>query len=186
MICWKTKSCDVGHTSRRGMFCPTGMIACCLRLRHLSLGSDKSEASRCPKHLFLDRPLNRSSHHINMSTSKPLAAVSRSIVRSARRTNPRTRFISSNARLSSQAAAPNPISEVEPINPPSSNPPLSFPCLDNIETKTRNSQASDPSLAPSPHIPPARIRSSTAQSPYCLTGAESCLLLTSPTRLGVL
>lgn len=73
-----------------------------------------------------------------MNTSKPLAAVSRSIVRSARRTNPRTRFISSNARLSSQAAAPKPISEVEPVNPPSSNPPLSFPCLDNIETKTRN------------------------------------------------
>ena len=72
-----------------------------------------------------------------MSTSKPLAAVSRSIVRSARRTNPRTRFITSNARLSSQAAAQKPIPENEPINPPSSNPPLSFPCLDNLENRTK-------------------------------------------------
>jgi homoserine O-acetyltransferase len=72
-----------------------------------------------------------------MSTTKPLAAVSRSIVRSARRTNPRTRFISTNARLSSQAAAQKPIPENEPINPPSSNPPLSFPCLDNLENRTK-------------------------------------------------
>jgi len=81
--------------------------------------------------------LSKQTKSPNMSTTKPLAAVSRSIVRSARRTNPRTRFISSNARLSSQAAAQKPIPENEPINPPSSNPPLSFPCLDNLENRTK-------------------------------------------------
>lgn len=79
-----------------------------------------------------------------MNVSKPLTAFGRGLARSARKTNPRTRFpatnrgLHNNAPRSSQAAAQKPIAENEPVTPPSSNPPLSFPCLDNLEDRTKN------------------------------------------------
>lgn len=91
-----------------------------------------------------------------MNAYKPLATVSRGIARSARRTNPRTRLpptsrgLHNSPQQSSQAAAQKPIAENEPINPPSSNPPLSFPCLDNLETRTKNLNSKRSLAGPEP------------------------------------
>lgn len=80
-----------------------------------------------------------------MSSSRTCATLARSIPRASRRTNPRTRFaplpaprgLHSSVQSSSQAAAQKPVPEDEPITPSIKNTPLSFPCLDNLEDKTR-------------------------------------------------
>ncbi|QIX00833.1 hypothetical protein AMS68_006350 [Peltaster fructicola] len=78
-----------------------------------------------------------------MNAARPLLALSRGCSRAARRTNPRTRLtathrtINQSAKsLQPQAAAAAAIDE-RPANTPFTNPPLSFPCLDNVEDRTR-------------------------------------------------
>lgn len=77
-----------------------------------------------------------------MSTPRAVGLLARSITKSARRTNPRTRYlpIQSSRRIhnepkrSAQAAASP---KQDPAFSGSSNPQLSFPCLDNAEDRTR-------------------------------------------------
>lgn len=82
-----------------------------------------------------------------MNLSKSLSGLTRNVPRSVRKTNPRTRLVPlpstgrrlhNNVRNPSQAVAPNPSMQEEPTVPPSTNQPMSFPCLDNLEDKTRN------------------------------------------------
>lgn len=82
-----------------------------------------------------------------MNTSKTLTALARSIPRAARRTNPRTRYVPFQAhrtlhnesKRSAQAASAEAVKQDESsaFATRSSNPQLSFPCLDNAEDRTR-------------------------------------------------
>ena len=78
-----------------------------------------------------------------MTTPRSFVALARSIPRATRRTNPRTRFvplqqprraIHHEARKGAQEAT---VQKEETASGGSSNPQLSFPCLDNAEDKTR-------------------------------------------------
>nr|OQO29220.1 Serine O-acetyltransferase [Rachicladosporium sp. CCFEE 5018] len=77
-----------------------------------------------------------------MSVPRSCAAISRSITRSARKTNPRVRSLPTPrclhgaSKIASQAAAHQRIAEVDTVIPAIENTPLSFPCLDKVEAKT--------------------------------------------------
>lgn len=81
-----------------------------------------------------------------MSVPKAYSVLTRSLPRSIRKTNPRqrvyplppsSRSFGSTVLRASQAAAPTTADAEEPVVPPSSNPPLAFPCLDSVEERTQ-------------------------------------------------
>ena len=78
-----------------------------------------------------------------MNASKAFSSIARSIPKATRRTNPRTRFahsqqprrsLHSESKRLAQAAS---VYKEESASSESSNPQLSFPCLDNAEDRTR-------------------------------------------------
>ena len=72
-----------------------------------------------------------------MSTPRALGTLARSIPRAARKTNPRTRFTPvQQARRSLHNDVKRP-AQAAAAQETSSNPQLSFPCLDNAEDRTR-------------------------------------------------
>ena len=110
-----------------------------------------------------------------MNASRTLSTLSRSIPRAARKTKPRARLIPRqptqrslhhDVKRSSQAAAQQAVEEVEPTVPFPSNTPLSFPCLDNVEEKTR--KLSRRSAGPEPSYTTGRHETFHSAEPILL------------------
>lgn len=94
-----------------------------------------------------------------MNASRTLSSFGRAAPRSLRKTNPRTRFapfaqsqrtISNEVKRPAQAFAAQPVQDDAPAGRSISNPQLSFPCLDNAETRTQELNKKRSLLGPEP------------------------------------